>query len=254
PVESRYSQFKMMKGQRDQQTAIATAKREHADRNINLAKAEENKQAEVTKLMKEYNTLFKEGKYAEAETKAMLAHELDPDNPMTESGRIVAHMARNRGDAEKNKSGKEEFALQGLNDTDKLGPFTDTVKFGEDYRDRTKNRKSLDILLTKPKSKEEQQIERSLESPQTLHFKDAPLSKVIEDLRVYTGMNIDVDEHALAEEGVGLDRPLTMQLDQVKLKSALKLLLGKVNLTYVVEDDVLKITSVAHAKGKVTKV
>src|SRR5262249_34105278 len=32
-------------------------------------------------------------------------------------------------------------------------------------------------------------------------------------------------------------------------------LLGKVNLTYVVEDDVLKITSVTHAKGnKVTKV
>jgi len=63
--------------------------------------------------------------------------------------------------------------------------------------------------------------------------------------------HIYVDDSALAEEGVSLDRPITMQLDQIALKSALKLLLDKVSLTYVVEDDVLKsrASSTARAAG-----
>src|SRR5260370_30230876 len=88
-----------------------------------------------------------------------------------------------------------------------------------------------------------------------MNFKDVPLSQVLQDLRGYQNIDIFVDEKALAENGVSLDRLVTMQLNQVKLKSSLKLMLQNVGLTYVVEDDVLKITTQEHARGKlVTKV
>jgi len=61
----------------------------------------------------------------------------------------------------------------------------------------------------------------------TLNFKDESLGQVLQDLRKWQDINIYVDDSALAEEGVSLDRPITMQLDQIALKSALKLLLDK---------------------------
>src|SRR5439155_17821132 len=53
PVEARLAQFKMMKGQKDQQTAHATAAADHINSKANAARAEENKHAEVAKLMKQ---------------------------------------------------------------------------------------------------------------------------------------------------------------------------------------------------------
>jgi type II secretory pathway component GspD/PulD (secretin) len=250
PVEARLSQFKLMKGQRDQQTAIAKEKTDHIDSRASLARAEQNKQAEMAKLMKQYNILYKEGKYEEAEQQAMLAHELDPDNPMASAAVNIAKMSRNRDLYKKVKDNKEEMALRGLDDSEDPGAFTNTERFDPESWKKASGRKDISIMINPRKSDSEKQIERSLNSPVTLNFKDTSLGQVLQDLRTWQNINIVTDDDALAEEQVGLDRPLTMQLDQVKLKSALNLLLKKVHLTYVIEDDVLKITNEAHARGR----
>ncbi|HEY1860929.1 MAG TPA: hypothetical protein VGG61_11270 [Gemmataceae bacterium] len=255
PVEARLSTLKLMKGQRDQQTAIAKEKSDHIDSRASLAKAEQNKQAEMAKLMKQYNILYKEGKYEAAEQQAMLAHELDPENEMATMAVNIAKMSRNRDMYKKVKDNKEEMALQGLDDSEDPGPFTKDEHIDKDTWTRAKDRKEISLSITPHKSDSEKQIERSLNSPVTLNFKDTPLGQVLQDLHQWQNINIVTDDGALAEEQVGLERPISMQLDQVKLKSALKLMLEKVHLTYVVEDDVLKITNEAHARGRmVTKV
>jgi type II secretory pathway component GspD/PulD (secretin) len=88
-----------------------------------------------------------------------------------------------------------------------------------------------------------------------LNFNETPLKTAIHDLRNWHDLNIVLDDTALKEGYVTLDQPITLQLENVSLKSALKLLLDKVHLTYVVEDEVLKITTEAHSRGQmITKV
>jgi type II secretory pathway component GspD/PulD (secretin) len=255
PVQARLEQFKMMKAQRDQQTKNEQAMLDKDNSRAEKFHSEENKQAQVAKLMKEFHNLMKDGKYSEAESKAMLAHELDPDNPMAVAGMDIAKLSRNRDEYKKGKNDREEMMLHGLNKAEEEGPITDTVKFDEEFANRTRNRREIMLPVIKKKSDEEKQIERSLNSPVTLNFKETPLSQVLQDLRGYQNINIFVDEMALKEEGVPLDKLVSMHLEQLKLKSALNLMLGQMKLTYVVEDDVLKITTLEHAKGKlVTKI
>jgi type II secretory pathway component GspD/PulD (secretin)/tetratricopeptide (TPR) repeat protein len=255
PVQARLEQFKMMKAQRDQQTKIEQAKLDKDNSRIEQFRAEENKQVQVGKLMKEFHNLMKEGKYSEAEAKAMIAHELDPDNPMAVAGIDIAKISRNRDEYKKGKDDREKMFLHGADDAEEEGPYTQGMKFPEGYADRVKNRREIMLPVIKKKSDEEKQIERSLNSPVTLNFKETPLDQVIQDLRGYQNINIFVDEKALKEEGVPMDKLVSMHLEQLKLKSALNLMLGQMNLTYVVEDDVLKITTKEHAKGKlVTKI
>lgn len=95
----------------------------------------------------------------------------------------------------------------------------------------------------------EREIERKLRSPVTLSCQDTPLRKVLEELRSVHGINIVPDKATLHEEGVNLDHPVTLKLEGIPLKSALKLLLDQAGLTYALEDEVLKITTPNHARG-----
>src|SRR5205823_7245914 len=68
-----------------------------------------------------------------------------------------------------------------------------------------------------------------------------------------SGVNVVPKVGALEEEGVTLDRPLTMKLEGVSLKSALNLLLSQVHLVWVVKDEVLQVTTPADARGKMVQ-
>jgi hypothetical protein len=96
----------------------------------------------------------------------------------------------------------------------------------------------------------EREIERKLKTPVTLDFTDAPLKSILADIRAWKDLNIYVDEAALAEHGISLDRPVTIKVDQVSLKGALRLLLQCKHLTYVIKDEVLVITTEDRARGK----
>jgi general secretion pathway protein D len=93
------------------------------------------------------------------------------------------------------------------------------------------------------------QIERRLAMPVTLNFKDAPLRQVIEDIRTHYNLNVYIDEVALAEQSIALNSPVSVTFDQISLRSALKLLLREVHLTYVIRDEVLVVTTPSHSKG-----
>jgi type II secretory pathway component GspD/PulD (secretin) len=96
----------------------------------------------------------------------------------------------------------------------------------------------------------ESKIEQLLKTPVTLSYRDAPLSKVIEDLRTAHGLNIVVDALALEENGASLDSAVKLYLEQVSLRSALNLILHQCQLTWVIKDDVLLVTTPEQARGK----
>ncbi len=93
------------------------------------------------------------------------------------------------------------------------------------------------------KSAVEKAIEGRLLSPVNLNFSETPLHQVIDDLRDWQNINIVPDLKALNDEGIRIDRPVTLKLENVSLKSALSLLFGQVGLTYVIKDEALVVTT-----------
>jgi hypothetical protein len=98
----------------------------------------------------------------------------------------------------------------------------------------------------------EEKIRRALSQPTTVEFLDLPLEDAITFLKEYHGINIYVDKPTLTDEGVALDQPVTLKLAGVSLRSVLKLLLEPVQLTYLIEDEVMKITTSAKAGEKLS--
>jgi hypothetical protein len=99
-------------------------------------------------------------------------------------------------------------------------------------------------------NKTEEKIRRSLSQPTTVEFLDLPLEDAITFLKEYHNINIYIDKATLTDEGVALDQPITLKLAGVTLRSVLKLLLEPVQLTWVIEDEVMKITTSAKAGEK----
>jgi type II secretory pathway component GspD/PulD (secretin) len=254
PVESKLQAFKTMKSQRDFEKLLASQHESAQQMKARLVLNEENKQKQVKELMAQYNALFKEGKYKEAEVYAMRAKELDPDNPIPGAAIYTARMQANVTEANKGKKSRESMFINGLDDAENAGPAVNSdnpIYFDPKTAARNRDRKPTEVISLGTKSDKVRQIESKLQAPvSSLDFKETPLRQVLDDLRDWTGINIVPDEPALLEENIKLDSPITMKLEGVSLKSALNLILHQVHLTYVVKDEVLQVTTDAHARGK----
>ena len=86
-------------------------------------------------------------------------------------------------------------------------------------------------------------IEAKLKDRISMNMDKQPLSEAVTFLTNYTGLNIVLDPKALADEGLSSSSPVSLVVNQVKLKTALKLMLQPLGLTYKLEDDVILITS-----------
>ena len=256
PVESRLEKFKILKIQEDMAAADAGNKDAVAKHAAEKITAQRNKEEKVAELMKQFNAHIKEGKYAEAQRDAAQAHELDPDNSAATAGVAIARMEGSLTDS------KTRRARQG-SDGESSAERRRRRRTGGRREDRAVHRSRDGQVDAHPQQGwyvsrnqvgEKREIENKLRTPVTLNFTDAPLKQVIDDIRGWTDINIFVDQQALDQEGVSMERPVSVKLEGVSLKSVLNLVLKQVHLTYIIKDDVLQITSEAQASGKMQRV
>ena len=102
-------------------------------------------------------------------------------------------------------------------------------------------------------SPQTQKIRQTLASPLAklgLEFQDAPLSEVVDFLKAEYHIEIQLDNAALDDLGLSPDEPIIVNLRNIPLGSALRILLRQLELTYIVENDVLLITSEDEALTK----
>ncbi|HVW00454.1 MAG TPA: hypothetical protein VHB77_08940, partial [Planctomycetaceae bacterium] len=92
----------------------------------------------------------------------------------------------------------------------------------------------------------EERIRRALSSPTEIDFVDTPLRDALNYLKDKHVIQIWPDEQALTDQGVAIDTPVTLSLAGVRLASALDLLLTPLHLDYMIDDEVLKITTQAR--------
>jgi RNA polymerase sigma factor (sigma-70 family) len=117
-------------------------------------------------------------------------------------------------------------------------------------RDLRMQTASIDMKALRPS---EQRIANALTEQTQMEFVDVPLSEGIEFLSDLHAIPAVIDEQALEEEGIPLDEPINRVISGVSLESGLNLILDPLGLTYVVEDEVMKITTqtVADAKQEI---
>lgn len=90
----------------------------------------------------------------------------------------------------------------------------------------------------------EGKIRQELQERTTVEFLETPLEDVLNFLEDLHDLSIVVDKRALEEIGVDTSEPITINLDNVSLRSALDLILSELDLTFVITSEVLMITSI----------
>jgi hypothetical protein len=94
----------------------------------------------------------------------------------------------------------------------------------------------------------EQAIADELQKPTEIEFLETPFQDVFHYLEDYHEIQIEIDQRALGEVGIPSDTPITKHLKGISLRSALRLLLRDLDLTYVIRDEVLLITTPERAE------
>ena len=103
-----------------------------------------------------------------------------------------------------------------------------------------------------PPNPNEAHILAALDDKTELEFVDQPLSDVIDYLKQRHGIEIQVDHKALTDAGLGSDTPITKHVRGIRLESALDLMLDDLDLTFLVRDEVMFITSKQVAENLLT--
>jgi hypothetical protein len=86
-------------------------------------------------------------------------------------------------------------------------------------------------------------INEALSSSTELEFIEVPLEDLVEFLKDYHKIEVVIDKKALNDVGIESDHPVTCNLKGISLRSALRLILGQMDLTYTIRDEVLLITT-----------
>ncbi len=218
---------------------------------------------QIEQLIDKVRSLMTEGfagngnAFEEAEAVARASFELAPYSGVTSAAIFDSEAAGQLDKAQRLRYLRYDKFLAQLQEVEKAHvPFPDEPPIlypaPEVWKALTERRQkwmSVDLVRYNPT---EEKIRRTLSKPTTVEFLDLPLEDCITFLKEYHNINIWIDKATLADEGVALDQPVTLNLAGVTLRSVLKLLLEPVQLTYVIEDEVLKITTTTKAEEKLT--
>jgi general secretion pathway protein D len=211
---------------------------------------------EIASLVETFNDLMEQRRFPEAEVVAKKVSALSPGSSiavnMFHSSRMGTRLMIN----EEIKNEKEDNWNKNMLEVDRAGIAIDPAReyqmpeaqvWGDLTRRRLENRDTNTRMSTA-----EKEINRRLDTPVDINYKDRPIGEVMQDLAAVTNIPIVMDSRAMEELRVTSDVPVTLELTKaISLKSALNLILGKHELTYVINNDVLNITSVESKRSMV---
>ena len=227
---------------------------EMRERQIALDNAK-TEQQNMMQMMRRFDSLMDEGKYREAEESAAAAVlEKDPENVAAIAGTITA---RHRGYIERNRQlvvQRQKGFVDALYQSE-LGsvPFPDDPPVvypdSEVWKRMTDRRvekySSMDLAQS---SQAEKQLNEALAKPTQISEVETPLPMVIDKLKDQHQIGIQLDTAALEEERLDPELPITLDVNGISLGAALRLMLTSNDMMFVIEDEVLKITTATRAE------
>ncbi len=206
----------------------------------------QNKLAEITD---EFNVLMDQQRWEEAELLARQARELAPEHEVVRVMTLQSKFARRFATNWALQQEKEEAVYTTLHSVERSAvPFNDDQPYLmpnvrdwvilSDSRRRRLNDQAQRL------TEAELQIREAIKQEVEVRFSDRPLAEVMDTLGKAAGINVLIDQTGLHAEGVTSNTPVTLNLmHPISLRSALNHILQPLALSYVIQDEVLKITS-----------
>ena len=207
--------------------------------------------AQVAALL-EQGRVGNEAAFEEAEIVARIIDAMEPGNALGAATIFTAEAAGQLDKAYRLRAIRQDKFLEQLYQVELSAiPFPDEPPVNyptpERWQEITELRRKYKSVDLKRESPNEQAILEQLDNNTEFEFAGEGLEQVIDYIAEFHGITILIQDDALAEVGVGLDEPITLYLANITLRSAFKIMLEPLGLTYVIEDEVMKITTIDRA-------
>lgn len=262
-LEGEIEQQRNQKEIGEQRRTQALVRRSQLEATQRLAEQLMIDEGRLENLIDRVRALMLEGKHgrdealAEAQDVADFAVNLRPGEITSAAARFNAEAAQQLLRAYRLRARRADQFLEALHQTELSHvPFPDEppIRFppAEIWKALSERRRKWATVDLKKDSPNEQRIQRALTEPTEVAVTDQPLNEAIEYLKELHGIEIWLDKEALAADGIATDQLVTLNLSGISLRSALRLLLEPLLLTYVIEDEVMKITTIAKAEEKMS--
>ena len=215
-----------------------------------------NKDEQLAVMFRDYNKLVQEQRFEEALRVAKRAKELAPDDPAVEALSTMSQITYNNDRNMRTRGDKEEGFLNALYSVDVASIAPDfngrDMIYPTSWRDLVDRRRATNERSQYQRPETERQIQRQLEMPVTLNTdRPLPLEQALQILSQQAEIPMYLDAKALEEAEISTSTMIKMPLaNAIKAKSALNLILEQHGLAYVVDNEILNITSKKQAKGK----
>ncbi|MEM9645028.1 MAG: DUF4974 domain-containing protein, partial [Planctomycetota bacterium] len=204
--------------------------------------------AKVSAFVDEYNDLMKQKRFEEAEVIAKQVAELKPDETiainMFHKSRMGTRLRMNEQIAADKEDG---FSLEMLDVERASAPMDPSRPFqylDADEWNNLSTRRLANLETGRGRTPAENAIYAQLDGPIQANFDKRPLAEVMNQISAVTNVPIVIDNLALQRERIDSSVPLTLNIEtQIPLKNALNLLLRDYDLTYMVKNEVLMITT-----------
>ena len=168
--------------------------------------------------------------------------------PLLAAGPVVGQSRDPLPDARKMLPRRTEGFRGTLQEVEKSAvPQAEDITFPDDWVEKSKRRSPANNLTAK-----ERAIMEALARPISVDFENNTLSSVLEYLGKAMGQDIVTDKQALEEVGATYETMVKLKLRNVTARTALRKILADLNLTYVVKNQSIQVTSIARAKEMVT--
>lgn len=217
---------------------------------LRILEADKAKKAQLTELMTKATEAEAQGDYAKAEQFARMAAEVDPNNVAAVALSTKARWQRRYERDVEIRTDMDESTVQAFQAVDAAGIVpTDvqerSISYPKSFADLTRSRRELASRLGPKKDQKVLATESKLRESITINMEaEQSLQGTVDFLQNYTGLNIVLDPSALAEEGLTPNTPISqLKVKDVSIKQALDLILKPLNLTYVIRENVVLITS-----------
>ncbi|MFT4558695.1 MAG: hypothetical protein ACI92S_004078 [Planctomycetaceae bacterium] len=191
-------------------------------------------------------------KYLEAEAVSEEAVNLQPGNGVATAAQVVSEASGQLYTAFFMRSLRADRFLETLEQVERSHvPFPDEPPIRwprpEVWKALTERRRQYASVDLHKATTAERRITAALDDQTTINFADTPLTDVVDYLSRTHEIPIILDVVAIEEAGLLVDEPVNLVLAGITLQSALKIMLSEFELTYVIEDEVMKITTVEVA-------
>ncbi len=199
----------------------------------------------VQQLIEEFEKLCDEQRFAEAEVVARQAVALAPEMKEVEFLEWKAKFLRRQGELDRINDEKEEGVVNVLASVEDAGtPFDKLIEYPDTWEGLSQIR-GESLKKREGHSPIEERIWNSLREQQFQGaFNAEPLNSAVDRLAQLAGVNIIFDRSAIDAQSNVLELPINKSFGSpISVESALKLVIADAGLVFIVEDQVVKVTS-----------